>query len=87
LERFRLMNIKELVKNNFCYFHSYRKSFFYYTLIIYTGTEGNDDTTDHYLFPIPVDDLGDATLLGTEKAIHLMRYIRKAIAENTLIKQ
>lgn len=28
-------------------------------------------------FPVPIDDIGDATFKHQEKAIHLMRYIRK----------
>jgi hypothetical protein len=28
-------------------------------------------------FPVPIDDVGDATFLAQDKAILLMRYIRK----------
>ena len=72
------MTIKDLVKDNTATFDSYRCGTFYYTIPF-------DEVTE-YQFPIPVDDLGNATLNKTEKAIHLMRYIRKAMEENTLVK-
>lgn len=34
--------------------------------------------TEHdEIFPVPVSDLGDATALRTEKALLMMRYMRK----------
>lgn len=39
-----------------------------------------------YIFPIPRDDLGDATIKDVERSIFLMRYIRKAIEDKTMIK-
>ncbi len=30
-----------------------------------------------FLFPVPIDDIGTATFLRTDKAILFMRYIRK----------
>ena len=41
---------------------------------------------DIYQFTVPVDDIGNATLLAQDKAITYMRWIRKAISDNTLIK-
>jgi len=81
------MTIKDLVKDNTATFDSYRCGTFYYT-IPYLNENTNDisDTLRLYQFPIPVDDLGNATLNKTEKAIHLMRYIRKAMEEKTLVK-
>ena len=40
-----------------------------------------------YVFPIPLEDLGNATLNATEKPMMLMRYIRKAIDEQTITKE
>lgn len=31
-------------------------------------------------FPVPIDDVGDATFMATDKAILFMRYIRKHLA-------
>ena len=39
-----------------------------------------------YIFPVPLTDIGDATLLATDKAMVFMRYIRKAIEEKTFVK-
>ncbi len=36
-------------------------------------------------FPVPLSDIGDATLLAEEKAIMLMRYIRMAIDDGTFV--
>ncbi len=35
------------------------------------------ETDDGFLFPVPIDDAGSATFNAEEKAILLMRYIRK----------
>jgi hypothetical protein len=43
-------------------------------------------TLEIYMFPIPLEDLGDATINATEKSIFLMRYIRKAIDDKTLVR-
>jgi hypothetical protein len=39
-----------------------------------------------YVFPVPLSDVGDATLLATDKAMLFMRYIRKALEEGTFVK-
>lgn len=33
------------------------------------------------MFPVPIEDIGDATFLAEDKAILFMRYIRKYIEE------
>ena len=35
------------------------------------------ETTDFELFPVPIEDLGTATVRLNEKALLLMRYMRK----------
>lgn len=45
--------------------------------------------TDHWMFPIDMndqEDVGFATFNASEKAITLMRWIRKAIQNNSIIK-
>jgi hypothetical protein len=37
------------------------------------------------MFPVPLSDVGDATLDAQDKAIIFMRYIRKAIDEGTFV--
>ena len=38
------------------------------------------ETECGFVFPVPVDDLGNATMLHEDKAILFMRYIRKHAA-------
>lgn len=71
------MNIKQIVKDNKARFWFYRQKHFYYVITV----EGDD-----YYFPVPLDDLGDASLNAEEKGIHLMRYIRQALTNGTFIR-
>lgn len=71
------MNIKDIVKNNTARFHYYRAGVMYYAVTV----EDQD-----YMFPVPLDDIDDASLFATFKAITLMRYIRKALADGTFVK-
>lgn len=71
------MNIKDIVKNNTVNFLKYRHQVAYYK-VTHEGTD--------YMFPVPLDDVGDATLYAQEKAITYMRYIRKALDEGTFVK-
>jgi len=78
-------SIKDLVKNNFVKFDSYRQGLFYY--ILRTGEySGIGDEYVDYQFTIPIDDIGTATLLSEDKALTYMRWIRKALDNKTLIK-
>lgn len=61
-------NIKEMVKNKIANFQFYRKGELWYK------------TECGFLFPVPIEDIGDATFNSQEKAMLLMRYIRKWIA-------
>lgn len=36
-------------------------------------------TEDGFEFPVPVSDVGDATMLAKDKALLFMRYIRKHV--------
>ncbi len=68
--------IKELVESDRrVRFSFYRAGFFYYNVVV----------PNHiYEFPIPVEDIGTATLHDYDKAITFIRWIRKAIEEKTL---
>lgn len=61
-------------------FQSYRAGIFYYAVSDFYSA-------DWYEFPVPVEDIGNATLNRTDKAITFMRWIRKAIEDKTFIKQ
>jgi len=61
-------SLKEMVKNNnLARFVSFEKDTLYYT------------TECGFVFPVPVSDIGDGVFNATEKAMLLMRYIRKQI--------
>ncbi|MBL4572500.1 MAG: hypothetical protein JKY86_05435 [Gammaproteobacteria bacterium] len=62
------MNIKEIVKNQNAHFVFYRDQSLFY------------ETDNGFLFSVPISDAGSATINAEEKAILLMRYIRKHIA-------
>ena len=72
------MNIKDIVKDNVVSFVKYRQGVAYYRVAV---REDGD-----YVFPVPLDDIGDATLLATDKAIVFMRYIRKGLEEGTFVR-
>lgn len=96
------LEIKDLVKDNTVEFDSYRAGFFYYRVKRYRKEEehrdefdcyeyvdgmGDDIWYNSYIFPVPIEDIGSATLLAEDKAITFMRWIRKAIEDKTFIKQ
>ena len=74
------MDIKEIVKDNTVSFLRYRKGYAYYAVRV--PSEGSQ-----YSFPVPLSDLGDATLLARDKALVFMRYIRQALADGTFVKE
>jgi len=81
------MNITELVKGNSVYFDSFRQGIFYYILNCYNGAELQEyGIRQKFSFPVPIEDIGTATMLKEDKAITFMRWIRKAIEDKTLIE-
>lgn len=60
------------------HFQFYRAGNFYYSVEDFY-------TSELYEFPVPINDIGNATLLRTDKAITFMRWIRKAISDGTFI--
>ena len=73
------MKITDFVYDgNYCQFEYYRKNVLYYSIY-------RKDSNDKYIFPVPMEDLGDATINNTEKSILLMRYIRIASKDTTLV--
>lgn len=67
-------NITQLIKNNTVLFDSYRQQHFYYRIA---------HNEKSFIFPVPIDDVGTATLLATDKAIVFMRWIRKSMEDQT----
>jgi hypothetical protein len=73
------MNLKEIIRGNTVRFHRYRQQVAYYTV----NVPGHDAD---YLFPVPLSDVGDATLGATEKAIYFMHWIRQALTGGTFVR-
>lgn len=60
------MNVKDMVKDGKrVRFVCYRAQTLYYS------------TECGFEFPVPIEDIGDATFLAEDKALLFMRYIRK----------
>ena len=77
MENKTLPSVKDLIKDNTA---SFKYLLTCHDLLIYEVVYGGK----RYEFPIPIADLGEATVSRTEKAITLMRYIRKAISDGYL---
>lgn len=76
--------LKEIVKDNYVSFDSYRQGHFYYN----TGPVLDIETKEYviYQFPIPIEDIGTAAMKSNDKAITYMRWVRKAMDGNMLIE-
>jgi ribosomal-protein-alanine N-acetyltransferase len=72
------MDIKDIIRDNNVRFLRFRQGYLYYAVTV------PGESTD-YMFPVPVSDVGDATLHAQEKAILFMRYIRKAMEEGSFV--
>ncbi|MEM1260779.1 MAG: hypothetical protein AAGH76_00065 [Pseudomonadota bacterium] len=71
------MNIKDIVKDNTVRFVRYRRGVAYYGVTV--PSAGN------YMFPVPLADIGDATLELEDKAILFMRYINRAMSDGSFV--
>ena len=72
------LKITDIVRDdNPAHFSFYRAGHVYYTV----GVGGQT-----YVFPIALEDVGNASLFATMKAITLMRWIRKSPADGTFVK-
>ena len=78
------LNLKDLVRSpNFARFKRFRKGELVYavctTARFSVGDELIQDTTELFEFPVPISDAGDGVFNAEEKAMTLMKYIRKAL--------
>lgn len=69
--------IKDIVKNNHTHFSFLRGENAYYTVVV-DGVK--------YVYPVNLADLGGASIFAEMKAITMMRYIRKALADGTFVR-
>ena len=75
------LTVKDFVDNaSYVCFTRYRAGFFYYNVT-------HLQTAEIFEFPVPIEDIGNSTLNCDEKAITFMRWIRKAIEDNTMIQK
>ena len=70
-------HLKQIVKGNQAHFSHYRAGHLYYNVKV----EG-----EQFSFPVPIEDVGDATFLNQDKAIIMMRYIRKALEAGSFVR-
>ena len=75
------VSIKNLIKDNIVVFDMFRDNIFFYSV-------KDKETETDYVFPVPLSDITNsdvtATLPASDKAIFFMRWIRKAIENETL---
>jgi hypothetical protein len=71
------LNIKEIVKNNLTHFSFLRGENAYYTVVVHRTK---------FVYPVNIEDLNGASIFAEMKAITMMRYIRKALADKTFVK-
>jgi len=71
------VDIKSIVKGNMAKFSFYRAGNMFYAVHV-------DGVA--YEFPVSVEDIGTASLFAEMKAITLMRYIRKALADGAFVR-
>lgn len=63
-------NLKELVKDTKVKFVYYKERNLYYEVV---GKK--------FMFPVPIEDTGDASFLNEDKGMFFMRYIKKYLKE------
>jgi len=78
--------IKELVTNTEVHFtHYFDGNLWYEVRFGGTSESGQAIGVNTFAFPVPIDDIGNATFKATDKPMLFMRYIRKHLKtlENT----
>lgn len=77
------VNLKDLVKDNYCNFSHYQGENLFYNVSAYPDSDATEYISN-YQFPIPIIETGNAFFMAREKAIYFMRWIRKAIENEEL---
>lgn len=73
------MKITDLVrKDSHARFSHFRAGFLYYEVETKDG--------EAYIFPVDVADLDGATVNASEKSVFMMRYMRKAMKDESLVR-
>ena len=69
-----------VTSENKVHFSYYRQGHFFYAV-------RNMEDGELYCFPVPIEDIGTATLNHEEKSITFMRWIRKALMDGTMLRE
>lgn len=77
-------SIKDLVKDNNVIIQRFKSGNLFYRLIYSTGLD-DEEVKYCYEFPVPIEDVGEAEMKNQDKAIYFMRYIKRAITDNTFL--
>jgi hypothetical protein len=69
-------------------FSHYRQGYLYYEVNgwVQISADEFDIQLQKFVFPVEIADLGGATVSSIEKSVTLMRYIRKAIEDGTMVR-
>jgi hypothetical protein len=78
-----LFDLLTIVKDNTVHFVKYKQGYAYYRVWVACGNTA--ESANMLIFPVPLSDIGDASLFAEDKAIIFMRYIRKALEEGTFL--
>jgi hypothetical protein len=70
------MTISQIVKHNTAVFSYYRNNVVFYEIVVNNKV---------YMFPISLEDVAGCSLFREVKAITLMRWIRKALEDQTFV--
>lgn len=72
-----MLTLKQIVKETSSTFSHYRQGYIYYNVEV---------AGQLYIFPVQLEDLGQATLLRCHRTIELMRYVRRALDAGSFVK-
>ena len=83
-----MTDLKTLLKDNRVHFSRYHKGHLYYRIHDFHPDPKPESGALYmtYEFPVPTEDIGDATFNETEKALLFMRYIRKAQEDGNFVR-
>lgn len=84
-----MLTVSDYVKSTLSRFEYYREGYLYYMITVFADTEegiGRKREIQYWIFPIPIDDTKGATFKDAHKSIDLMRWIRKAIKNGTMVR-
>jgi hypothetical protein len=73
-------------KERYTSFNYYRQGYLYYEIECWVKKDGFDSQLRTFMFPVEAADLGGASVDSSEKVTTMMRYIRKAIEDGTMVQ-